>query len=121
MSMEEFNQMDNQVMDVVNDHAAPEAVLVAESIAAEHTTLRDPEQEINREMARARVREGQRRRKKENILAAIYLLSCIIVAGALLLVLVKPQWLVWVVNIGLAVCCTIAGIVVDRQIRRDCK
>ena len=121
MSMEEFNQMDNQVMDVVNDHAAPEAVQAAESIAAEQANSRDPEQEVIQEMARARVRACQRRRKKENILAVIYLLSCIIVAGALLLVLVKPQWLIWVVNIGLAVCCTIAGIVVDRQIRRDCK
>ena len=121
MSMEEFNQMDNQVMDVVNDHATPEAMKAAESIAAGQTNPRDPEEEIAVAMARARVREAQRRRKRENILAVLYLLCCIIVAGALLLVLVKPQWLIWVVNIGLAVCCTIAGIVVDRQIRRDCK
>ena len=120
MSMEEFDQMDSQVIKVVNDHATPAAKEAADSIAQKQAT-RDPEKEIALEMAKARLIEGQRRRKRENVLAILYLLACVIVAGALLLVLAKPQYLIWMVNIGLATCCTIAGIVVDHQIWRGRK
>ena len=107
---------------MVNPHSAPEAAANAEQIAEQWSVPQEPddtEKMVAREVAKIRARTATEKRKRENRKALISILVCMIVAVALLVVLVKPSWLIWLVNIGIVSCCTTAGIVADRYIRRN--
>lgn len=121
MSEQEFEQMDEQVINMVNAHSTLEDAANAERITkpAPKIIEKDPEKTVQREIRNMWVREATSRRKRETRMAVLGLFLCLIVAAALLVVLVKPEWLVWLVNVGVAACCTIAGIILDRRIRRS--
>ena len=119
MSAQEFEQADEQVIDMVNNHAAPQASANAEQIAKDPSVWEDPESMIAREVAKIRVAEATRKRKRENRNALICILVCLIVAAALLVVLAVPSWLIWLVNVGIVSCCTTAGIIADRYAQRN--
>ena len=118
MSSKEMEAMDNEVMSVVNGHAAPEAVAAAEEIVERETAPRQdaPEEyqtyykidkkamdEINADV------ETICRRKTLTIVVL-----CVLLAAALMVVMLKPSLLIWLVNIGVLSCAVTAGIVLDR-------
>ena len=120
VSVPNFEQEDQQVMDVVNPHSTPEAASNAEQISEQWNAPKEPdntERMISREAAKIRASNATEERKRQERLSVIGIILCVIVAAALLVVLAKPQMLVWLVNVGVATCCTIAGIIIDRRIR----
>ena len=117
VSVPNFEQEDQQVIDMVNANSSPEAAANAEDIVKGPAGWEDPEQMIAHEIAKIGAERATKKRKKQERLSVIGIVLCVIVAAALLVVLANPQWLVWLVNIGVAACCTIAGIILDRRFR----
>lgn len=118
----DFEQEDKQVFDVVNPHSTQEAAANAEQISEQWSVPQEPddtEKMVSREVAKIRARNATEKRKRENRKALLSILVCLLVAAALLVVLAVPGWLIWLVNIGIVSCCTTAGIVADRYIRRN--
>ena len=126
MSAQEFDQMDEELMGMVNDHAAPAAVADAEEIVermteektADYTDIVQ-EDEAGYHISKKQFDELEAKMEKTlryKTVAAVVV--CAIMAVVLLLVLAKPSLLIWLVNIGVAICCVIAGIAIDRRCRR---
>ena len=113
----DFEQEDQQVINMVNAHSTPQAAANAEEIVKGPAGWEDPEQMIAHEVAKIRAERATKKRKKQERLSVIGIILCVIVAAALLVVLANPQLLVWLVNVGVAACCTIAGIILDRRFR----
>ena len=104
-----MDQEDKQVIDMVNAKNAP---CKEADVMSQQKTM-DAEETITKEIAMLRVADANRRRKRQNILSAVGIVLCTAVAAALLFVMENPHWLVWLVNIGVTVCCTAAGIIAD--------
>lgn len=119
VSVPNFEQEDQQVINMVNANSSPEAAANAGDIVKGPAGWEDPEQMIAHEVAKIRAERATKKRKKQERLSVIGIILCVIVAAALLVVLANPQLLVWLVNIGVAACCTIAGIIIDRRIPRS--
>ena len=48
---------------------------------------------------------------------ALIVALCLLISCLLLLTMIVPEVMVWIVCTGVVVCCTVAGIRVDRQLR----
>ena len=126
MSAQEFDQMDEELMGMVNDHAAPAAVADAEEIVERMTEEKTAvytdivqEDEAGYHISKKQFDELEAKMEKTlryKTVAAVVV--CAIMAVVLLLVLAKPSLLIWLVNIGVAICCVITGIAIDRWCRR---
>ena len=126
MSAQEFDQMDEELMGMVNDHAAPAAVADAEEIVERMTeekpaddtaALQDDEAGYHISKKQFDWLEAKMEKTlRHKTVAAVVV--CAIMAVVLLLVLAKPSLLIWLVNIGVAICCVITGIAIDRWCRR---
>lgn len=126
MSAQEFDQMDEELMDMVNDHAAPAAVADAEEIVERMTeekpvddTAALQEDEAGYHISKKQFDELEAKVEKtlrHKTIAAVII--CVVMMVVLLMVLAKPSLLIWLVNIGVAICCVITGIAIDRWCRR---
>lgn len=143
MSIKEMEAMDEQVMSVVNGHAAPEAVANADEIAEREAARQMSEEMPNgpgpAEQVTAPQAKPNAAPEKERTDKAVYQLRekefaklvaeveaekrrktltvvilCAALAAALLAVLIEPSLLIWLVNIGVASCAVVAGIAIDR-------
>lgn len=101
MSQQEFEQADDQVLSMVNDHAHPDAKKAAEKICCANPA----------ENARA---AEQRRRILWTVLQV---LCCVLVAALFVAALLDPSFVMVLVNAGVLVCGMVAAILVDRSIR----
>ena len=121
MSQIEFEKNDQEVIEMVNRSATPEAVLQAEQIADAITEpvpdeISDTDKE---EQASAMVEEMERmylRKKKMRYLLTVAL--CFVITAVLIILLYMPFLMVWVVNIGVLGCGMVAAVAVDRYVRR---
>lgn len=100
MSQQEFEQADEQVLSMVNDHAHPDAKKAAEKICC------NPD-------ANARAAE-QRRRILWTVLQVV---CCVLVAALFVAALLDPSFVMVLVNAGVLVCGMVAAILVDRSCR----
>ena len=144
MSAQEFDQMDEELMDMVNDHAAPEAVATADEIvereaapkAVEHTKIPgewrthenycEPDQNValKKKGGRYTITEEKFKELEEKLekvtrrrtIAAVVV--CALTAVALLMVLFQPSLRIWLVNAGMVCCSVVTGIAMDRWCRR---
>lgn len=132
MSTQEFDQMDEELMGMVNDHAAPAAVADAEEIvervtapktesAAEKLEPNDYLQDtgdgyrISKDQFNKLEREVEAKARNKTLLAVILSL---VIAAALILVLAVPALRFWLVALGVISCAVVAGIAIDRWCRR---
>lgn len=97
MSQKEFEQKDQEVIEMVNRSAAPEAITSAEKLMDKL--------------------QGNYKRKKR-IRTVLVVLLCMAIATALITALFVPAFVVWVVNIGVLGCGMAAAVAADRYIRR---
>ena len=130
MSTNEMEAMDNEVMGVVNGHAAPEAAAAAEDIA-ERVTAPKEETDACQDQSDPIKFDGYSYRMKKETFDKLQedvnthirrktlttVILCALLAAALLVVLAVPKLLIWLVNIGVASCAVIAGIAIDRRRR----
>lgn len=97
MSQKEFEQNDQEVIDMVNRSAAPDAMAQADQLMEKL--------------------KGTYKRKKKMRTVMVVLL-CMAIAAALITALFVPAFVVWVVNIGVLGCGMAAAVTADRYIRR---
>lgn len=121
MSQIEFEKNDQEVIEMVNRSATPEAVLQAEQIADAITEpVPDEISDTGKEeQASAMVEEMERmylRKKKMRYLLTVTL--CFVITAMLIILLYMPFLMVWVVNIGILGCGMVAAVAVDRYVRR---
>ena len=117
MSQQEFDQADQQVIGIVEGHAHPDAKKKAAEICkGEQKTMEiatSPAAPRNDSTANAKAAELRR----EILLTAIQVLSCILVAALFVAALMDASFVTFLVNIGVLVCGMVAAILVDRAIR----
>lgn len=140
MSQQELERTDQEVMDLVNGSAAPEAAATADEIekrmrqldAEQEQKLKDEQaaarhmaeleaarkEEMHRQMKESEERYNRRQRRNQVLNTVLVVVLCFLISGALLMMLILPEIMMWVVSIGVVVCCTVAGIRVDRQVRK---
>ena len=117
MSAQEMEAMDNEVMGMVNDHAAPEAVKRAEEIskdtAAKESKMGETDDKywITKKQFAEIAAEAEAEKRRKTMTAVVI---CALVAISLLAVMAKPDLLIWLVNVGVVCCSVIAGIALDR-------
>ena len=132
MSAQEFDQLDEELMGLVNGHATPAAVEAAEEIVEQVTTSEQSLKAEQKEPTKflGETEEGYHISKKQfdeleakmektlrhKTIAAVVV--CVMMAMVLLMVMAKPSLLIWLVNIGVVICSVITGIAVDRWCRR---
>lgn len=97
MSQKEFEQDDQEVIEMVNRSATPEAITSAEQLMDKL--------------------QGNYKRKKKTRTVLVVLL-CMAIAAALITALFVPAFVVWVVNIGVLGCGMAAAVAADRYLRR---
>lgn len=122
MSQIEFEKNDQEVIEMVNRSATPEAVLQAEQIADAITEpVPDESSDTDKEeQASAMVEKMERmylRKKKMRYFLTVAL--CFVIAAILIILLYMPFLMVWVVNIGILCCGMVAAVAVDRYVRRS--
>lgn len=140
MSQQELERTDQEVMDLVNSEATPEALASAEEIEqcvreieleqqrmakAEHDAqIRAAEEEKARQeaayeaMRRSEERYHRRQIRKQIFHTVLTVALCGLISALLLVTLFVPEVITWVAYIGIVACCTVEGIRVDRQVRR---
>lgn len=125
MSQKEFEQQDEQVMDMVNGHSAPEATAAAEQIVETvNTTLEESEDQkhasnLETDMERHRKAEWFRKKKLiANLRLVLFVTACLCVAAALVAAWYVPALLIWVVNVGVLACGVAAAMEIQRFVRR---
>lgn len=121
MSQIEFEKNDQEVIEMVNRSATPEAVLQAEQIADAITdSVPDENSDTDKEeQSSAMVEKMERmylRKKKMRYLLTVTL--CFVITAMLIILLYMPFLMVWVVNIGILGCGMVAAVAVDRYVRR---
>lgn len=134
MSQQELEQTDQEVMEMVNKAASPEATQIAEKIAEEHFAeakngefFEDVEEKTvpdamdaqwipaNRSLIDKIARDAKKRFRNRMIICVVL---CILIAAALVAAWAVPKLVIWVVNIGVLSCGITAGIAIDRFVRR---
>ena len=120
MSQEEFDQQDKQVIDMVENHAHPDAKKAADDICKrEQGAVREPQittplpaeqNESNGGTAAAELRRHLR--------VGLQVVICAIIASLFLAALRDKNFVVYLVNLGILSCGVTAAIIVDRHIRR---
>ncbi len=97
MRQNEFEQNDQEVIEMVNRSAAPDAMSQAEQLMEKL--------------------KGTYKRKKK-LRTVLIVLMCMAIAAALITALFVPPFVVWVVNIGVLGCGMAAAVAADRYLRR---
>lgn len=127
MSQQEFEQNDQEVLDLVNDHAHPEAEASAEEIkkdlgycgavghepTPEEKLLAEEHRRWQEEAAREMKRVKSRKRR-EVFGVSVRVAICVAVACVLVAAMFAPELLIWIVNAGVLCCGIVAAIMIDR-------
>ena len=114
MSQQELERSDQEVMDMVNSGASPQATQTAEDIAAELKALdRDAAEMVKEEKA-----QRQTYKRREGRCVAFVVAACIVVAVLCVLALKHPGLVIWLVNAAVLSCGIVAAVKIDRWIRR---
>lgn len=125
MSQKEFEQQDEQVMDMVNGHSAPEATAAAEQIVETVKTpvmegegtenIRNPKKE--REWHRAGGNLFRKNYRIAILRLVLFVTACLCIAAALVAAWYVPALLIWVVNVGVLACGVAAAMEIQRFVR----
>ncbi len=127
MSQQEFEQNDQEVMNLVNSAASPQAKQSAEKIekelgchidpgeGKEVSAGRDPISDHQAEMAVKAMHEKWRRQKL--ICGGICVTAFIIAAVMLVIVLENPVFLEWFVYGALLICGIVVGFQIEKMLR----
>ena len=131
MSQQEFEQNDQEVLDLVNDHAHPEAEAFAEEIkkdlgycsAVENEPTPEEKQlaEEHRRWQEEAAREMKRvksRKRREVFGVSVRVAICVAVACVLVAAMFVPELQIWIVNAGVLFCGIVAAVMIDRWYRR---
>jgi len=119
MSQQEFERTDQEVMDLVNGVAPTETAGTAEELSGpspEELALAEAEKRCQEEKAK----EEKRMKafvRKQKIRDALGIASCVLIAILLLLSMYVPDFLVYVVNLGVLTCGIVVAIIIDRKTR----
>ena len=120
MSQAELEREDQEVMEIVNRHAHPEAAAAAKRIAAEAAEpvedVWDPDAQY-RELCQEGEKKLRNEKRKELLRVAIFVAACLGVAAALVAAWYVPKLLIWVVNIGVLACGSAIAVKIDTYIR----
>ena len=121
MSQIEFEKNDQEVIEMVNRSATPEAVLQAEQIADAITesvpdAIPDTDKDEQASIMVEKMERMYRRKKTTRYILTVSL--CVVIAALLIILLYMPFLMVWVVNIGVLGCGMVAAVAIDRYIRR---
>lgn len=124
MSQQDFERTDQEVMDLVNGAASPEAKERAEAIEKELNKPReakscDSYDEVAAEcVSRVVVEEMHRKWKLNTIIAcSLQASACIVAALALVIALKKPECMVYIVNVIVLGCGIVAALRVEKIIK----
>lgn len=101
MSQKEFDQADEQVMSVANDHAHPAAKRTAEGICNAKPSANVYAAELRRQI----------------LVTTIQVLSCVLVAALFVAALMDPSIVVFLANLGVLICGMVAAVKIDRAVR----
>ena len=133
MSQKELEQTDQEVMEMVNDHAHPdatEAAQVIQHVVGSYAAGRKVKEPTPEELEKAaaerawleQVAEEKRKVKKvkiqEAVRALVLVAVCVLVAVLLVAAHFAPDVVIWIVNGGVLCCGIVAALIVDRWIRR---
>ena len=114
MSEKEFEQDNEELFNVVNGHATPEAAQQAEEIAE---SQKHPSTE-ERERFRQWMKENERKARRQAIVRfSIRAVLCIVAVFLFLAALLLPNWVPVLCFSGLAVCLIVGAIMTDRFVR----
>ena len=113
MSQQEFEQADNEVIEMVENHAHPEAVAAAEEILKGETRCTDNAEGC---CCRNQITEAELRR--QILWTAIQVLACVLVAALFVAALLDSAFVVFLANLGVLICGMRAAVLVDRAVRR---
>lgn len=114
MSQQELEKSDEEVMNMVNGAASPQATQNAEDIAAE---LKAMEREAA-EMVKEERAQRQTYKRREGRYVAFIVAACIAVAILCVLALKYSGLVIWLVNAAVLSCGIVAAVKIDRWIRR---
>lgn len=114
MSQQELERSDQEVMDMVNSGASPQATQNAEDIAAE---LKAMERETAEMVKEERV-QRQTYKRREGRCVAFIVAACIAVAILCVLALKYSGLVIWLVNAAVLCCGIVAAVNIDRWIRK---
>ena len=120
MSQQEFEQNDQEVMELVNKSAAPEAKAMAEEIAqkVERDTepeMVQPDNDIDAEVLTEEMYRKWRRKKMFSSCAIVA--ACGLIAAAIVIVMARPELLVWFANGSILCCGIVAALQIERIVR----
>lgn len=120
MSQQELEQGDQEVMGIVNDHAHPDATVVAEEIAEQMLQPEDPERIHCDDTCQCGANPdwNQNQKTREGISTGVCVAACLLVAVLLVAAKLFPAIVSWVVNAGVLCCGIVAAVKIDRAVRR---
>lgn len=124
MSQQELEQTDQEVMGMVNPHATPEAAAAADEI--ENRWKQDQNKgnargtcEFEEEDAETVLQKiTQHRRKREKMQTVLCVAVCALILILFMVSLYVPKFVVWLANMGISCCITVAVLRVDRWRRK---
>ena len=118
MSQAEMEQKDQEVMDIVNEHAHPEAAAASDGIADAFADQETRAAEAKHREKQEKVERLINHQKRKDAFSAIaWVAVCLMAVVALLLALYVPGVLIWVVNVGILTCGIVAALKIDKYIR----
>lgn len=113
MSQQELERSDEEVMNMVNGAASPQATYAAEVIAEEFENAKREEERPKEE---GMLYRRAKRRDASCVGAAVA--ACIVVAALCVLALKYSGLVIWLVNAAVLSCGIVAAVKIDRWIRR---
>lgn len=118
MSQQEFEQNDQEVMNLVNGAASPEAKAVAEKIAKKVGESTPSEKDADSREADLFAEELHRKwRRRQLICGGICVAAFILAAVMLVIVLENPAILSWFVYAAILICGIVAGFHIEKLLR----
>lgn len=118
MSQQEFEQNDQEVMNLVNGAASPEAKAVAEEIAQQVGESTPSQKDADSKEADLFAEELHRKWRRNKIIGGYAIVAaCILIAAAIVIVMARPELLVWFANGSILCCGIVAALQIERIVR----
>ena len=116
MSQQELEKTDQEVINMVNSAAAPDALRKAERVAENIHSRNSAEKDAD-EAHRKEQEEIRAYVRKRRLVVGAKLLACVAIALLLVSALFWPELLAFVVNAGVLACGCVAAVTIDRWLR----
>jgi ferric-dicitrate binding protein FerR (iron transport regulator) len=118
MSQQEFEQNDQEVMNLVNGAASPESKAVAEEIAQQVGESTPSQKNADSKEADLFAEELHRKWRRNKIIGGYAIVAaCILIAAAIVIVMARPELLAWVANAFILSCGIVAALQIERIVR----